>query len=221
MYSDDDLLMLSGIQHIAFCERQYALIYIEQQWAENQHTVEGHFMHECVDDPFESETRNDRLIIRSLPVVSFKLGLYGRADVVEFIKTEKSEQNTVIKIKEREGWWSPIPVEYKRGRPKPDDCDEAQLCAQAMCLEEMYNININKGYIYYGLTKHRNEINFNEELRQAVVEYSIKMHELFREGKTPRPVLKKGCRSCSLADLCMPDSLSNYQLVSDYLKQLD
>ncbi|MGB4293156.1 MAG: CRISPR-associated protein Cas4 [Bacteroidales bacterium] len=220
MYPEDELIMLSGIQHIAFCERQYALIYIEQQWVENLLTIEGHFLHERVDDPFESEIRNDRVILRSLPVVSFKLGLYGRADIIELIKTEKFEEGTVIKIKERDGWWTPYPVEYKRGKPKPDDRDEVQLCAQAMCLEEMYNIFINVGYIFYGETRHRQEVKLTSELRKSVEIYATRMHELFKEGKTPPPVLKKGCRSCSMVDLCMPDPLSRAQSVSDYLKQL-
>jgi len=219
-WTDNDLLMLSGIQHIAFCERQFALIYIEQQWVENLLTVEGHFMHERVDDPFESEIRNDRVILRSLPVVSFKLGLYGRADVIESIKTGKYEKGTVIKIEERDGWWYPVPVEYKRGKPKPDDRDEVQLCAQAMCLEEMYNILINVGYIYYGETRHRQEVRLTRELRKSVENYASRMHELYREGNTPLPVVRKGCRSCSMVDLCMPDSLSRAQSVSDYLKQL-
>ncbi|NMC60760.1 MAG: Dna2/Cas4 domain-containing protein, partial [Candidatus Methanofastidiosa archaeon] len=137
MYIDDDLLMLSGIQHIAFCERQWALIYIEQQWSENLLTIEGHYLHEKVDDPFFSETRKDIVYLRSLPVVSYRLGLYGKADLVELCKVTGESENA-IEFPGRVGKWKITPVEYKRGKPKTDTCDEVQLCAQALCFEEMY-----------------------------------------------------------------------------------
>ena len=219
MYSDDDLLMLSGIQHIAFCERQWALIYIEQQWSENLLTIEGHYLHEKVDDPFFSETRKDIVYLRSLPVVSYRLGLYGKADLVELCKVTGESENA-IEFPGRVGKWKITPVEYKRGKPKTDTCDEVQLCAQALCFEEMYNIKIIEGYIYYGQTRHRYPVEFNTELRNSVFCFAERMHELFRKGKTPVPVLQKGCKSCSIYDLCMPDSLCNAQSVNEYLKQL-
>lgn len=221
MYTDDDLLMLSGIQHIAFCERQYALIYIEQQWAENVLTLEGHFLHEKVNDPFEYETRNDRIFLRALHLVSYNLGLYGVADLIEFCKVENNENGNAIKLKDRSGWWKPIPVEFKRGKPKSDPCDEVQLCAQAICLEEMYKIKISEGFIYYGEIKHRFMVEFNTELRNKVRQFALRMHQLFSEGKTPEPVLKKGCKSCSMFDYCIPDKLSSLHSASEYLKQLN
>ena len=136
MYSEDELLMLSGIQHIAFCERQWALIHIEQQWSENVLTVEGHHLHEKADNPFEAENRGNVAIIRALPLVSLQLGFSGIADVVELARAGHDVTNS-IPVSGREGKWLPVPVEYKRGKPKADHCDEVQLCAQVMCIEEM------------------------------------------------------------------------------------
>lgn len=201
------MLMLSGIQHYAFCPRQWALIHIEQKWVENVLTVEGQYMHEKVEDPFFTESRGDFDIIRSLSLVSKNLGLYGKADVIEFIKTGKSEVNSII-LPGKAGRWKPYPVEYKRGKPKPDACDEVQLCAQAMCLEEMYHIRLQKGFIYYGKTRHRHEVIFSENLRKLVAQYSVEMHRLFHEGITPPPEPKAGCRSCSLLDICLPEPLA-------------
>ncbi len=215
---EDDLLMLSGIQHIAFCERQWALIHIEQQWHENIYTVEGHQFHEHVDDPLELETHKDIIILRSVSLVSHKLGLYGRADVVELQKAGKDEMVDSIEIKDKPGRWLPIPIEYKRGKPKPDERDEVQLCAQAMCLEEMYGISIPAGWLYYGKTRHRHKVFFSDHLRNLVVSYSLRMHELFKNGFTPAPVLKPHCKSCSLVDVCLPESMDNRQSASQYLK---
>ena len=133
-YSDDDLLMLSGIQHIAFCERQYALAYIEMQWSENRLTIEGHHLHERVDDPLESDTRNDVVNLRAVPIASYRLGLSGIADVIEFFRTD----SIGLVLPGHSGKWHPHPVEYKRGKPKPDDRDQAVVKAAggALCLFE-------------------------------------------------------------------------------------
>jgi len=218
-YSDEDLLMLSGIQHIAFCERQWAFIHIEQQWSENVLTVEGHHLHEKVDDPFEKENRDNISILRSLPLISRKLGLYGIADVVELIKVDVAD-TTGVEISGKTGNWLLLPVEYKRGKPKPDERDEVQLCAQAICIEEMYKTTIGKGYLYYGETRHRHEVLFTDSLRQLVVDYADRMHELFSKGMTPAPVFKPHCKSCSLKDICLPSSLANQPAVSEYLKNV-
>ena len=223
MYSDDDLLMLSGIQHIAFCERQWALIHIEQQWAENMRTVEGNHMHERVDDPFASEVRGSVITLRSVSMVSYRLGLYGVADVVEFIRSENGEG---IGLESYPGKWQPRPVEYKRGKPKPDERDEVQLCAQAICLEEMYNANddfslvIRAGYLFYGETRHRHEVIFCQELRNRVESYARRMHELFETGITPLAIFKTHCKACSLVELCNPKAFCNPRKVNDYLKNV-
>lgn len=223
MYSDDDLLMLSGIQHFAFCERQWALIHIEQQWAENMRTVEGNHMHERVDDPFASEVRGNVITLRSVSLVSYRLGLYGVADVVEFIRSEKGE---AIEMEGYPGKWQPIPVEYKRGKPKPDERDEVQLCAQAICLEEMYKemsdfkLEISKGYLFYGETRHRQEVIFDQGLRNKVESYAQRMHELFETGATPLAIYKTHCKACSLIEICNPKAFSSPRKVNDYLKNV-
>jgi CRISPR-associated exonuclease Cas4 len=218
MYQDDELLMLSGIQHIAFCERQWALIHIEQQWGENVLTVEGHHLHERADDPFESESRGNTLIMRSVQLVSRNLGLYGRADVVELNRTDDTA-NT-IEIKEKSGKWKIVPVEYKRGKPKPDECDEVQLCAQALCLEEMHQISIDKGYLYYGQTRHRHQVLFDVGLRGKTIQFTLRMHELYNAGKTPLAEYKSYCRSCSLIDICMPKTTGKNISVNQYLSEI-
>ena len=213
MYSDDDLLMLSGIQHMAFCERQWALIHVEQQWAENVKTTEGHHLHERVDDPLESDKRGRVITYRAFPLISRQLGVTGRADVVELLYSDEG-----VCIDGYEGKWLLHPVEYKRGKQKPDERDEVQVCAQAICLEEMFNTKILRGSLYYAETRRRVIVELTAELRQTVFEISRKMHELFDGGTTPLPVYKTHCKSCSLIDVCLPLSMSGKMKVSDYLR---
>lgn len=191
-FIDEELLSLSGIQHFAFCERQWALIHVEQSWAENLQTVEGELLHEQVDDPYFTENRNCTKIVRSVPMVSRWLGLYGIADLLEY---EDRPGTKEIRI---------TLVEYKRGKPKVDDRDEVQLCAQAMCLEEMLGINLEYGYFYYGQTRHRYRVDFSKELRTRVSTLAWRMHKLFEQGVTPKAVKSKKCGNCSLVELCVP-----------------
>jgi CRISPR-associated exonuclease Cas4 len=193
IYDEEALLSLSGIQHFAFCERQWAIIHVENQWAENIKTVEGKHLHERVDDPYFTETRNDVRTERSVPLVSRRLGLFGVADVVEFVHDFGSDNCSEIRI-----------VEYKRGRPKSDDRDAVQLCAQGMCLEEMMGKAIDFGYLFYGETRHRHRVDFTQELREKVIQLSERMHALFEKGTTPTAVKGKKCNNCSLNDLCLP-----------------
>lgn len=211
-YSDDDLLLLSGIQHIAFCPRQWALIHIEQQWQENILTFGGRELHERVDDPFFTEARGTVLVTRSLPIISRRLGLYGIADVVEFYQRDEG-----IQIKGRNGLWRPHPVEYKYGEPKVDERDMVQLCAQAFSLEEMFATSVTEGDLFYGRIRRRQRVVFNESLRQQVMELSTEMHRLFAEGITPLPEQTKACRSCSLVEICMPHT-SKKRSVRRYLE---
>ena len=199
-YSEEDFLPLSGIQHMAFCPRQWGLIHIEQQWAENLRTAEGKVLHRNVDDPLFREKRGDTLTIRAVPIASTELGLSGTADMVEFIRVEK---NGVV-LKDEAGLWSPYPVEYKVGRPKPDDRDEIQLCAQAICLEEMLSIAIPTAYFYYGQPRKRLEIALSNELRQRVHQLSGLMHESFQTGTIASATRTSLCKNCSLSDLCIP-----------------
>lgn len=233
-YTQDDLLPLSGIQHFLFCRRQWALIHIEQQWKENALTAEGRIMHQRVDDPFFTETRNGVVTARSVPVASYRLGLSGVCDVVEFFPSPPAplpagegvsaeggtgEGEGGVKLPNREGLYLPVPVEYKRGKPKREPVDEAQLCAQALCLEEMLSTNIPRGYLFYGETRHREEIEFTSELRTLVREMSAEMHNYFSRGYTPKVKTHKGCRSCSLADICLPVLNEKVVAASKYIKQ--
>lgn len=217
-YGDENLLMLSGVQHFAFCRRQWALIDIEQQWSENRFTVEGNLLHKNADIPEFITKRNDTVTLRSLPLMSVKLGLYGVSDIVE-MKAAANGDNAVLHP-EHPGWWYIIPVEYKRGRPKRDECDIVQLCAQAVCLEEMYGVHIEKGYLYYGETRRREEIYLTADIRNIVESLCRQMHELYEKGVTPPPEYKSHCRSCSIADICMPRQMDGKKSASEYLKIL-
>lgn len=217
---EEEFLMLSGIQHIAFCERQWALIEIEQYWAENVRTVEGKIMHERADDPYADETRKDIRIVRAMPVISHKLGLRGVADIVEFQRSQNENKGKTVQLDGRKGWWRPYPVEYKRGRPKPDDRDAVQLCAQAVALEEMLHISIESGALFYGQTRRREEVQFHAELRKRVYELACKMHELIKEGKTPKAVKGKHCSLCSLVEACQPNLSIRRKSVISYLQKM-
>lgn len=213
-YTADELLPLSGIQHFVFCRRQWALIHVEQQWRENVLTAEGRIMHKRTDDPFFTESRNGVITARAVPVASYRLGLSGVCDVVEF-----SPGPAGVKLPGRDGLYQPVPVEYKRGAPKHGPCDEAQLCAQAICLEEMLSVSIPMGYLYYGETRHRLPLELNAELRQLVRDMSTEMHAYFQRGYTPRVKPSKACRSCSLADICLPVLQENVMPASKYIRE--
>lgn len=199
MYAEEDYLMLSGIQHFAFCKRQWALIHIEQQWAENYRTTAGELMHKKAHDEGAVEKRGDLLIVRGMRIASRELGFSGQCDVVEFHRSEKG-----IDLFGYEGKWDPVPIEYKHGSPKENNADELQLCAQAVCLEEMFQTSIVEGFLYYGENRRRSRVEFTEELRSQTLEIAGKMHEMFRRGHTPGVKTSKRCKSCSLENLCLP-----------------
>jgi CRISPR-associated exonuclease Cas4 len=201
MFTEDDLLPLSGLQHLVFCERQWGLIHIEQQWLENRFTAEGRLLHEKADSGLP-ETRPGVRITRGLALRSFRLGLSGRADVVEF----------------PQDGGPPLPVEYKRGKPKPDGCDEVQLCAQAMCLEEQLGISIRQGALYYGQRARRTVVAFTPALRQRVEQLSARMHELYRAGRTPAAEYGRKCGSCSLYSVCEPRALTSRQSAARFFR---
>jgi CRISPR-associated exonuclease Cas4 len=213
-YTSDDLLPLSGIQHFLFCRRQWALIHVEQQWKENVLTVEGRLLHKRVDDPFFDESRKDLLVARAVPAASYRLGLTGVCDMVEFTASPEG-----VRLPGREGLYTAAPVEYKRGREKQDPCDEAQLCAQAMCLEEMLSLSIPRGYLYYGQPHRRVAVDLNDSLRNLVVKMAAEMHAYFERGYTPRVKISKACRACSLADLCLPELEKNKLPASGYVQR--
>ncbi|HHV62961.1 MAG TPA: CRISPR-associated protein Cas4 [Firmicutes bacterium] len=215
-YDEDSLLPLSGIQHFAFCPRQWALIHIERQWSENLRTVQGRHLHERVHSSIATEARGEVVIARSLPLVSYRLGLYGVADVVEFQLASSSEPGIVLPG--REGRWYPRPVEYKRGRAKPDDRDEVQLCAQAMCLEEMLKIQVAAGNLFYGKTQHRVSVLFGPALRKRVESLARQMHETFEKGVTPPAPTDVECKLCSLMDICIPDITRKKRSIEKYIR---
>lgn len=217
-YREDQLLALSGIQHFYFCRRQWALIHVEKQWAENVSTLEGRLLHKRVDDPFFTEKRPGVIVTRAMPVVSYRLGLYGVCDVVEFRQAPEG-----VRLHGQEGNFLPIPIEYKRGEPKPDQRDEVQLCAQAICLEEMLSVKVRNACLFYAKTRRRQEVSLTEELRSTVFELSAEMHEYFDRGYTPKVKPKKGCRYCSFQEICLPaltnKSLSARDYIHDHLAE--
>ena len=212
-YDEDDYLNIAGLQHFAFCRRQWALIHIEQQWQENLRTIEGNILHERTHDGELQEKRGDVIISRGMAVFSRTLGINGVCDIVELHRSQDG-----VKIVGREGLFKPIPVEYKRGRPKEDDCDALQLCAQAMCLEEMLLCAVPKAYLYYGETNHRTKIELSEDLRSKVVSMLREMHALYDRRYTPKVKISKSCKACSLKDICIPRLCRDIS-VSQYIKE--
>lgn len=199
IYQEEEFLLLSGLQHFAFCRRQWALIHLEQQWEENYRTVDGQLLHEKAHDPQFRESRGDRIITRSVSVYSARLGISGQCDILEY-----HAGATGIPLAGRDGLWQPYPIEYKRGEPKQTDADLLQLCAQAMCLEDMLCCEIPEGAIYYGKTHHRYPVLFTAELRDRVEQMLDEMHALYQRGHTPKAKPTKSCNACSLKELCLP-----------------
>ena len=205
-YSEDDLLPLSGLQHLLFCERQCALIHIEQVWAENLFTAEGRIIHERVHEA-DRESRGDIRIEYSMPLRSLRLGLIAKADVVEFHR----------RVEEGKEVWRPFPVEYKRGKPKKDNSDKVQVCAQAICLEEMLDLEIPAGALFYGKTRHRQDVVFDNHLRRQTEDTAKRFHELVESGVTPKPVYNRRCDNCSMYDLCLPKTVEKARSIKNYL----
>ncbi len=202
MYREEDLLPLSGLQHLAFCERRWALIHLEQQWEENLFTAEGKLLHEKAHSA-EIESRPEVLVRRTLPLRSFRLGISGQADIVEFLPCEASEPG--VPVPRRKGLWKPYPVEYKRSRDQHGSMAyHIQLCAQALCLEEMLHVPVPAGAVFDGKAKRRDVVNFDEPLRQEVERLAARMHQILRSGRTPQAVYAKKCEGCSMKPVCLP-----------------
>ena len=198
VWAENDLLPLSGLQHVVFCERQFALIHVEQVWSENALTVEGTHLHEQVDGG-EAEARGDVRIARAVPLRSLTLGLSGRSDVVELRRDADGAEIPGVP-----GRWRPYPIEYKRGRPKPHRADEVQLCAQALCLEEMLELEVPRGALFYGQVRRRTEVFFDQELRAAVVVAAQRARSIFESRVTPTARREAKCEHCSLLEACQP-----------------
>lgn len=212
-WPEEDFLQLSGLQHFVFCRRQWALIHIESQWADNFRTVDGSLMHQNAHDESFREKRGDLLTVRGLAVRSARLGVSGQCDVVEFRKDPAG-----VPLRGQEGRWLPFPVEYKRGRPNEHGADALQLCGQALCLEEMLGCAVPEGVLYYGETRRRQPVAFTAELRGRVESSLAEMHALYQRRYTPKVRPTKACNACSLKELCLP-RLMRARPVADYLAQ--
>lgn len=206
MYAESDLIAISALSHLIYCERRCALIHIEQAWAENLFTAQGRILHEKVHSE-TAERRRDVRVEYGMPLRSLRLGLIGKADVIEFRR-------------QTDGSWQPFPVEYKRGRKKPDNLDNVQLCAQALCLEEMLNVPVPRGAIYYGKERHRVDVEFNETLRKETEETAGRLRRLIDSGKTPPPVYEEKCDTCSLLGICLPRTLEGGKSVGVYFADM-
>lgn len=211
-YSEQDYLLLSGLQHFEFCKRQWALIHIEQQWADNYQTALGEIMHKRAHDETSVEKREKLIIMRGIRVFSSELGLSGQCDVVEFHR-----EKVGIPLPQYEGLWSVLPIEYKKGTAKEGLEDKVQLCAQAICLEEMFLTEIPKGFLFYGENKRRTEVCFTPELREYVRKLSKEMHHLYERTHTPKVKTGTKCRACSLKDICIP-KLNKKTSVENYIQ---
>ena len=216
-YIESQLLPISSLTHLSYCKRRFALVHIEQQWAENMFTAEGRSLHDKVHDD-DSESRGDVRIVRGLRLQSLRLGLVGQADVVEFHAADAG-----VVLDGVPGLWQPFPVEYKRGKPKIDDCDRIQLCAQAICLEEMLDLSlksIETGALFYGRPRRREQVVLDSALRGKTVALAEEMHQLHAAGKTPRAEYrKKKCESCSLFNQCLPKMTSVNKDVKAYMRK--
>ncbi|MEA4849014.1 MAG: CRISPR-associated protein Cas4 [Clostridiaceae bacterium] len=203
-YKEEDFLLLSGIQHFVFCKRQWALIHIEQQWQENLRTIEGEILHDKTHDNTIKESRGDLIISRDMGIFSSSLGLTGACDVVEFHSASDG-----VNIFGRDGTYKPVPVEYKRGKPKENEADALQLCAQTICLEEMLLCEISEAFLFYGEIRRRLKVVLDEVLRDRVKAIAREMHELYDRRYTPKVKPSKSCNACSLTEICMPKLCKN------------
>lgn len=211
VFNEENLLAISGLQHYLYCPRQWALIHLEQQWAESYHTADGQIFHQNAHDGVHRERRGGILTVRGLPVASRTLGVSGVCDVVEF-----HSGNEGIPLQGEDGLWLPYPVEYKRGRPKTHNADSVQLCCQAMCLEEQLLCDIPEGSLFYGETRRRQKVVFDADLRKAVSQTLETMHASYRRGATPTAKPGSKCTACSLKELCLP-KINKSPSVSSYL----
>lgn len=219
MFDEADLLPISGLSQFVYCERRAALATIERMWHENSYTIEGSELHKIVDEEGRRiEKRKDLRIERAVVLRSLVLGIGGVSDVVEYNKVQCNQDG--IKKTTKKTKWIPYPVEYKRGKPKPDESDTVQLCAQALCLEELNKIEIPRGALYYHQKKRRLEVMFDNRLREFTKDTIKKFHALIQLGKTPKAQFGPKCKDCSLLPLCMPKATDGKRSVSEYIKNI-
>jgi CRISPR-associated exonuclease Cas4 len=223
-FSQDDLIPISSLADLEFCERRAALHFLEGIWEENQFTAEGNILHEKTHEA-DSEMRKDLRVVRGLRIRSLRLGLSGVTDVVEFhrldtLLSENKQDRDMppcVALPGTTGLWKPFPVEYKRGKLKHERSFEIQLCAQAMCLEEMLKVRVDRGAIFYGKSMRRHDVAFTNELRQETEAAARRMHDLIVSEITPKPVYGKRCESCSIIEECLPKTIAKHKSVKGYL----
>lgn len=226
-FSQDDLISISSVADLAFCERRAALHFLEGLWEENLFTAEGDILHEKTHQA-DIEMRRDIRIVRGLRLRSLKLGLSGVCDVVEFHRLysmlpqdePKRDMQQGVALPGISGIWKPFPVEYKRGKLKHEKSYEIQLCAQAVCLEEMMNVHVAEGAIFYGKSMRRHGVTITNQLRRETETAAMRMHDLIASEITPKPVYGKRCDSCSLVGECMPRKMAKQTSVKRYLKRM-
>lgn len=232
MYNDDQFVPISALQHLVFCERQCALIHVERVWSENALTAEGQLLHKKTNTARDESQLGVR-IARSLDLVSRRLGLIGKSDVVEFkpptdtspaARPAASLATTIRQTSpDRFANWSITPIEYKRGKPKTNriwgDCDRVQLCAQALCLEEMLSVRIPSGQIFYGEQRRRIDVAFDEPLRAKTEGLCVKLHQLLNQSQLPPPVNDRRCKRCSLIEHCMPEQTQSPNKASRWIER--
>lgn len=205
MFTEDSFIQLSALQHYVFCPRQCALIHVDDAWNDNLFTVRGNILHEKVDtDTYE--TRGALKTVRALRIHSFRLGLAGKCDVVEFRRSDTGELEV-------------LPVEFKAGQPKQNISDEVQLCAQALCLEEMLNTTVTRGAFFYGKIRRRVQVEISEHLRKQTEEIIAAVHHMVLHKYVPQARYEKKCATCSLLDICQPKAMNERKL-GQYIKEL-
>jgi CRISPR-associated exonuclease Cas4 len=219
MYEEEDLLPISALNQLIFCRRRCALMLVEGQWADNEHTVLGLLQHNRSHQQ-ETESRGDTRICRGLRLRSLELGITGIADVVEFHRLSEIDQGAAVILSGVEGLWRPFPVEHKKGREKPDQADEVQLCAQALCLEEMLDVRVPSGALFYNASRDRLEVAFNEALRDTTIRSAEELHDLVERGQVPPAEPDRRCRGCSLHDTCSPELTAKRATASIYIDSL-
>ena len=215
-YQEDDMLMLSGIQHYVFCPRQWALIHLEQQWKDNGLTAEGNQLHKIVDDSSYRQLNGGVITIRGVHLSSYRLGLYGVADAIELHPA--TDRGNAITHPRYHGRFMPYLIEYKHGTHKTSHCDIVQVVAQAMCMEEMHGIVIPEVALFYWKNRRREEVVVTQELRDEVQSVADEMHQCYATKRLPKAVKRPQCNKCSLLDICLPQCKTS---VSSYLKELE
>ncbi len=209
-----DYLQISQIQHFAFCKRQWGLIVLEQAWAENEDTVLGQYIHRNVDDEFYREKRKDTIYVRSMGLVSTKLGINGVADLVEYHRCDDG-----IVLEPYTGYWKPKIVEYKKGKIKTNKCDVYQLAAQMLCLEEMNDLTIQESSLYYKSINKRLDVTLTDQLRAETVELIEEMHRYYKRKETPKAKQSQHCNRCSLKEICVPRLTNRKKSVRNYIRR--